>query len=398
VQPVTRARVAVSVTFLIHGLVVGNWLARIPAVKISLGLNALQLGVSLLGAAVGAVAAMPFTARLCGRYGSRIVTRVSSLLFCASLPLLAVVSWKWLLGPALVFYGAAAGSMDVSMNTQGADVERARSRPTMSSFHALFSIGGMLGAAIGGFAAEHAISVRLHLSVAAVALAIPALLCGPWLMKLRDEPRQTTFRLGPLHGILVGLSVISFCILLGEGAMADWSAIYLSETPGVSLGVAALGYAVFSAAMAAGRLAGDAVTARIGRVNVVRWGSLLAAAGLAAALIAGTELAAMIGFACVGAGFSSIFPNMCSAAAAQPNLRPEIGIATVSATGYLGFLVGPPLIGLLAEFAGLRIALLLVVMLSGLAAMLSRAARDVAPPQSPGYKERSGNDVSLRPR
>ena len=364
-----------AVTFLVHGIVVGNWIARVPAVRDKLALSPAFLGFSLLGAAVGALGGMPLTARLCNAYGSRIVTRLASLAFCASLVLPGLVAWKWLLFPALIVYGAAAGAMDVSMNTQGADVERLRGKPTMSFFHALFSIGGMIGAATGALAAQRNIAPRDHLALAAILLAPVVAAVGPWLVPGHDQAWEGPFRLSAMRGALLGLSVISFCILLGEGAMADWSAVYLRDIAGASAGVAGLGYSVFSATMALGRLAGDSLTARIGAVAVVRYGALMSAFGLAGALIAGTTTAAMVGFGIVGAGFASIFPNMCSAAAKQPKVTPAVAIAAVSTTGYLGFLVGPPLIGVIANAATLRVSLLLVVMLSGVAAMLSRAAR-----------------------
>ena len=382
-EPTSRYRAAVSLTFLVHGMVVGNWLSRIPAVRDRLHLEPAPLGLCLLGAAVGALIFMPLSARLCSAYGSRAITRIMSLAFCASLPLPGLAPFPPLLFAALVIYGAAAGGMDVSMNTQGAEVEHMRGRPTMSSFHALFSIGGMLGSAMGALAARLHVPVLLHLGGAAVLLAVGVALAGLWLAPGREKPRDAPFRLNALRGALLGLSVIAFCILLGEGAMADWSAVYIADA-GSSAAIAALGYAVFSAMMAAGRLAGDWLTERYGAVRVVRYGSLFASAGLAVALIEGGVIAAMIGFACCGAGFASIFPNMCSAAAAQPKIRPEAAIASVSVTGYFGFLVGPPVIGAIANLAGLRMALLLVVFLSMMAAWLASAAK------TPGYKGRMG--------
>ena len=382
-EPTTRYRAAVSLTFLVHGMVVGNWLSRIPAVRDRLHLEPAALGLCLLGAAVGALIFMPLSARLCSTFGSRAITRTMSLAFCASLPLPALAPVPPLLFAALVIYGAAAGGMDVSMNTQGAEVEHMRGKPTMSSFHALFSIGGMLGSAMGALAARLRIPVLPHLTVAAVVLALAVAVAGFWLAPGREKPHDAPFRANALRGALLGLSVIAFCILLGEGAMADWSAVYIADT-GTSVAVAALGYGVFSLMMAVGRLAGDSLTARFGPVRVVRYGSLLASVGLAAALIEGGAIAAMIGFACAGAGFASIFPNMCSAAAAQPRIRPEAAIAAVSVTGYFGFLIGPPVIGALANLAGLRFGLILVVFLSLTASWLASAAR------TPGYKGRMG--------
>jgi fucose permease len=169
------------------------------------------------------------------------------------------------------------------------------------------------------------------------------------------------------------LGVVAFCILLGEGAMADWSAVYLSQFAG--LAVAPLGYAVFSLMMAMGRLSGDWFHAQLGAAATVRWGSALATAGLVGGLIVGTTTSALIGFACVGFGFSAVFPIVCSVAGANAGNRPQQGIAAVSMTGYLGFLVGPPLIGFLAQAYSLRLALGLVAVMSGLTASMAGIVR-----------------------
>jgi MFS family permease len=343
-------------------MIVSNWLARIPAIQRTLHLSNAVLGLALLGASSGAVFAMLGVSHLISRFGSARVTFWSSIGFCVVLPAPALAWNATSLGLALFIYGLFAGSMDVAMNTQAVDVERFYKRPVMVGFHALFSLGGMIGSATGGFSAGEGIAPFTHLTVAAVILGFGVLLSTRRL--LPDAPEviaaQHThpFPLRPL----LGLGVIAFCILLGEGAMADWSAVYMTQFTGQ--GTAAAGYAVFSLTMAGGRFAGDWLRGRLGSVWLVRLGSALAAVGLGLGLAFGHALPAVIGFACAGAGFSTIFPITLSAAGHKAMPRPQAGVATVAALGYVALLAGPPAIGLLSEAITLRGALALIVVLS----------------------------------
>jgi predicted MFS family arabinose efflux permease len=367
------ARVSVALVFFIHGLLVSNWLARIPAVQADLRLSSGVLGLALLGASAGAFAAIVGIPRLLIRFGSARVTTWSSFGLCAVLALPALATSAAILGAALVVYGALAGAMDVAMNTQAVDVERAYRRPVMVAFHALFSFGGMTGAAMGGLAAAREIRPLPHLAAIGVTLAVATFFATRRL--LPDDPealaRPPEFSLAAIRP-LVPLGTIAFCILLGEGAMADWGAVYLTEY--TSQGAAATGYAVFSLTMAIGRLAGDWLRMKIGSVNLVRLGGAMAAAGLAAGLVAGGVAPTLLAFACAGAGFSTIFPITLSAAGHK--VASQTGVAAVTGIGYLAFLAGPPAIGLLADAMTLRVALGLTVILSAIAALLAGSVRE----------------------
>jgi len=276
------------------------------------------------------------------------------------------------LAAALFAYGATAGCMDVSMNAQAVTLEHSWGRPIMSSFHGLFSLGAMIGAALGGVAASVGLSPEVHFTCGAVAFALLATAVFPWLV---PDPEHTAdaqvgFR---FTRQLAGLGLIGFCILLGEGAMADWSAVYLRSSLGTGPGFAAAGYALFSGGMTIGRFAGDRLTERLGRVRLVRDGSLLATAGLAFALLIGTTWSALIGFAAAGLGFAAIVPLIFAAAGRVPGIAPGAGIASVTTAGWLGFLTGPPLIGFTAEWTSLRIALGTVAVLSATGAWLAPA-------------------------
>ena len=368
------ARISVGLVFLIHGIVSGSWLARIPAIQQSLHLSNAELGFTLLAASAGAGFTMFWISRLIRRVGSAAVSKWSSFAFCLIVPAPAFASNGFLLATALFLYGVLACAMDVGMNTQAVDVERLYERPIMVGFHALFSLGGLIGAAIGGFAAAHHMGPAAHLSGIAVVMFLVTFYA---IQNLLADPPEVAASMGvakfPLRPLLA-LGVISFCILLGEGAMADWSAVYLTQFAGQ--GTAATGYAVFSLAMAAGRFGGDYLRARLGSVRLVRVGSLLAAIGLAIGLTLGGVAAGLFGFFCAGAGFSSIFPIALSAAGRKAMPRPEAGIATVTAVGYVAFLAGPPAIGVLSEWVSLRDALFLVSALSLVCTFLAGFVRE----------------------
>jgi MFS family permease len=359
--------------------VVSTWVSRIPAVQAKLHLANGILGVALLGAAIGALIAIPVSGTLVAKYGSRRVSIVATILFCVSLVLPAVaLNFITLMG-GLAGYGMAAGMMDVAMNAQGVMVERYLGSPTMSRFHAMFSIGGMAGAALGGVVADHGVSLTTHLCGAAVALTLLSLPLFSGLMHADNAQSGLPHRL-PLNQIpriLLLLSAIGFCMLLSEGAIADWTAVYLRSVLHADPGTAAYGYAIFSAAMAIFRLLGDMITARLGRAATVRAGALTGALGLTMALAAQQPAWSFPGFALTGAGFSVIVPLVFGSGGHVPGIHPGAGIATVTGLGYLGFLAGPPAIGFLAQAVGLRFALILVVAMCLTAAGLAGAVAKI---------------------
>ena len=365
-RPALRAsRLAVLAVFFANGVVIGTWVVRIPAVQQRLGLGEGLLGVALLGAAVGALAAMPLVGALVSRFGSRRIVGVTALLLVFSLVLPALAPNLFLLMPALVLLGAANGGLDVAMNAQAVAVERGYGRPIMSSFHAAWSFGGLGGAALGGLLASRGVGPVPHFSAVASLAAIAFIgAYGALLPSHTDASEEGAPAFARPTRALLGLGIISFCVLLGEGAMGDWSAVYLENTLETGPGFAAAGYAAFSLAMAFGRLFGDGLTARIGPARLVRSCGALAAIGLGLALAVGQPLVALFGFACAGAGFSIVFPAALSAAGRAEGMSPGPALAAVSTTAYTGFLVGPPFIGFLAELTNLGYALYLVVALS----------------------------------
>ncbi len=377
VGPALRVpRFAVLGVFFTNGVVIGTWVVRIPAIQQRLGLSEGLLGVALLGAAVGALVAMPLVGALVSRFGSRRVVGTTALLLSLSLVLPALAPSLFFLVPALVLIGASNGGLDVSMNAQAVAIEEGYGRPIMSSFHAAWSFGGLAGAALGGFLASHEVGPLPHFSAVAVLAAIAFFAAyGALLPSHADASEEGAPAFARPTRALLGLGVISFCVLLGEGAMGDWSAVYLDNTLRTGPGFAAAGYAAFSLAMAFGRLFGDKFTERLGPARLVRSCGALAAVGLGVALAAGQPLIALVGFACAGAGFSIVFPAALSAAGRTEGMAAGPALAAVSTTGYTGFLVGPPFIGFTAELTGLGGALYLVVALSVLIVLFAGAVK-----------------------
>lgn len=381
---VRRAWWATVILFLVHGLLVATWVSRIPAVQAALHINNGVLGLTLLSTAIGAVTTIPITGWLITRYGSRKVAICASLGFCCSLVLLALALNAVALSFALLVFGALAAAMDVSMNAHGVEVEKELASPTMSRFHGMFSLGGMVGAAVGGWIAARGITPLPHFAASSGINLILLLLAWPALLDTRQTGVASGHRL-PLNRIprvLLALSAIAFCMLLSEGAMADWTAVYMRQILGAGPGIAAQGYAVFSAAMACFRFLGDIITARLGPLLTVRAGSLVGAAGLTWALSMHSPAWALPGFAATGAGFSVIIPLVFGSGGRVGSINPGAGIATVTGIGYVGFIIGPPAIGFVSQLFTLRYALGVVVLCCLISAVLSGSMRLLQPATS----------------
>jgi MFS family permease len=377
-----QARASVSLIFLIHGLIIATWASRIPAFQAQLQLSPAVLGRSLMMAAIGSVFAMPAAGWLINKFGSLKTTIWSTLGFCLALILIAESSTVLRLSLALFFYGAMAGSMDVAMNTHAVMLEKLYQRHIMSSFHALFSLGGMAGAGLGGLVASRRVPVGVHFWVAGVALVVMSLLAFKWLPlpSASSDKKHVASGGTIMWSVALGaLALLAFSIMLVEGAIADWSAIYLRTSVLAGPGLAALGYAVFSGAMAAGRLAGDYLTGKLGRAQLACYGALLAAAGLALVVLFGNAASALVGFTCAGAGLATIIPNTFAAAGNIEGSAPGPSLAVVTTAGYAGFLCGPPLIGFVAQLSTIRAALWILVVLSALSALASTYMKRSSP-------------------
>jgi MFS family permease len=368
-------RRAVAAMFFLSGSLFGVWAGRIPAFVERFALSEGQLGLLLLCVAIGAVLCFPFAGHLADRTGAARVTLWLAGSAVAMLALLPFSPTVPVLAIALVLFGAAQGGLDVAMNSWAAEVERHLRRPVMSSFHAMFSLGGGLGAGSGYLAALAGLEPAGHFVLTALALGLPCLWLAfiPWT-SARSEG-------GPIfalpRGALALVGLIALFSALGEGVMADWSAVYLHSVKGLSEAKATLGFATFSVTMVLARLMADSIVGRYGAAASARLSSLVAAGGLVLLLTAGSLPMMLAGFACIGLGYAVLFPLAYSRAANDPHVPPGRAIASVATLGYGGLLAGPPTIGFIAAATSLGHAFAIVAGLTLLVSVLARSLRPV---------------------
>lgn len=359
-----RPRFAITAVFALNGAVFSSWYARLPEIQADLQLGDGALGLTLLGAPAGLLLAQPLAGALSARRGSRAVVGLAPLYIGAViLPAVAVDAPTLFL--AVLATGAANGALDIAMNLQGIAVERTVARRIFSSLHAGFSFGALAGAGLAAGAVAAGLSPLAHLVAVAVAGGAAAALLAPSFVGDAGNP-QAPLLARPSRR-LATIGAIAFCALLAEGAVFDWSSIFLAREAGAAAALAPLGLAAFSLTMGVGRLLGDPLAERVGAARLTRAGALLAAAGLAAGLAIATPVAGVLGFAVMGIGLAVVFPLALRAAGGE-----SVELAAVSTVGYAGFLTGPPAIGLLASATDLGAALGLAAALCVVAALLAR--------------------------
>ncbi|HEX7954898.1 MAG TPA: MFS transporter [Burkholderiales bacterium] len=363
----TASAHATRIAFFIAGFGMAAWAPLVPFAKDRLGIAEATLGTLLLCLGAGSIIAMPFAGLLTSRAGCRRVLILSVLVVCATLPLLAQLSTVVWLALALFFFGAGMGALDCTMNIQAIILERASGRTMMSGFHGLFSLGGVAGA--GGMSALLSMGMSPWHATWFVVAAIVLLLAvsAPFFLPYGGRSGGPAFALA--RGVVLFIGVLCFILFLTEGAILDWSAVFLTDVRGMSAAHAGLGYAAFAATMTVGRLTGDRIVVRIGSKATVIGGSLIAAAGLVLATLVPFRAAAILGYALVGVGCSNIVPVMFSLAGKQNEMPESIAVPAITTMGYAGILLGPAFIGYVAHASSLAVALLiLAAMLVGVAA------------------------------
>ena len=374
-----RERAATFAVFLALGIAIGTWAAALPVLKTTLHLSAAELSIALLVLALASVASTLAAGDLAPRFGtgrSTLVAAVGTLLAFA-LPALAGSFWQLTLCTTAI--GLTVGALDIGVNAHASDVERRWSAPIMSSFHAAFSLGGLLGASLGGLLAWAAWGVAVQIVLPLLVGGGVVLAAAPHLGPGARNATSTGVKLLLPERRALPLCAIALLCFLLEGAMADWSAVYLETVAGASAWGSAAGYAAFSIAMATGRLVGDGVVARVGQKRTVLIGGAIAAAGMGVALAVPSALWGAVGFALVGFGASNVVPVVFSRAGRYGS-SPAAGVAMVATCGYAGFLGGPPLIGAVATTSGLRLAMVVVMMMPVLV-MLAASRIDDADPR-----------------
>jgi predicted MFS family arabinose efflux permease len=340
----------------------------VPFAKTRLGLDEAALGLILLALGGGSMIAMPLAGMAIHYWGSRPVIVAATIVGCGALPFLAGPISPLLLACTLLAFGAGLGAMDVAMNAQAIAVQHAAGRPIMSGFHALFSVGGLVGAAL------IAVLLRagLPLPIAATAIAMVLLAIGltqqASFIHDRGDTGAGALTIVPKPRVLL-LGALCFISFLAEGAVLDWSAVFLRDVHHVDISIAGVGYVVFSVAMVVGRLTGDALTHRFGAARMLWIGGALAAAGFLIAAVVPDAAGALVGFLIFGAGVANIVPVLFSAAGRVPGVPPGVALATVTTIAYAGLLVGPALIGFVADATSLTVAFVVVAgMLASIAA------------------------------
>lgn len=373
-----RQQMATRIVFFISGLGLAAWAPLVPFAKERLGVGEGVLGLLLLCLGAGSIIAMPVTGPLVSRVGCRRVIVVCTALFCIALPLMAGLSSVPGMVAALFLFGVGIGSVDVAMNMQAIVVERASGRSMMSGFHGLFSLGAIVGAAGMTLMLSLAIS-PLEATFGVVSLVLFGLLVSiPNL--LTAESREGASDDGPPfafpRGIVIIMGLVCFVSFLSEGAMLDWTAVFLISNLDVAAAHAGLGFAAFSVTMTLGRLLGDRVVERLGGPQVVMIGGFLAAAGMLLTILAPDWTLALVGCALVGAGCSNIVPVMFTSVGRQTVMPEHTAVPAMATMGYMGVLVGPAGIGFLAEVTSLATSFfVLAVMLVG-AGLGSRVLRE----------------------
>jgi fucose permease len=363
-------RVAVTVVFVVHGVLFASWTAHIPHVKAALGLTNGTLGLALLGAPVGSVCAMTAAGYLLPRLGSRRIVQVALVGYCAAGPLVGVSSSVAAFVAAFFLWGGFQGTLDVAMNTQAITVEHAIRRPLMSGLHGGWSVGSFAGAGIGALAVGAGIALTPQLLLLGTLALLAAGLLTTHMLPDAADPHEHRHPAAPSRSVsrwsggMVLLGAIAFASMLCEGATADWAAVYLSGPLHASGVVPGLGYVAFALAMLTVRLSGNRLLTRYRPNRLLPALAVVATTGFAVALIVARPAAALAGFACLGLGLASVVPAVFSAAGRIPGLHPGTAVATASACGWAGFVCGPPLIGHLAAIASLSAALSLLPVLT----------------------------------
>lgn len=380
-------RAAVSAMFLMNGFVVGSWAPLVPELAGRHALSASKVGLLILALGLGSILIMPLSGALIARIGALPVLRVTSLACCFALLPLVLAPAVPVLVVVLFVFGGVIGSMDIAMNANAVVVERRLKRAIMSSCHGFWSLGGLIGAASGGFLIGR-FGANIHAGiVAAIAfvLVLSAVIrLAPDLPVPPDAKPRFRLTLAPMPYVL---GLVALFSMVPEGAILDWGALYLRQDLGADVSYSGLAFGAVAATMAIVRFVGDAVRRKFGAVRTVRYSSLIAAAGLFVAATAASPAAAIAGFALSGIGIANLVPVALSAAGNLPGLPAGVGISIATSMGYSGILMAPALIGFIAEYNSFSVAFMGLAALFGVVLALSSVARhaDIGEPVAAGH-------------
>lgn len=356
-------RIAISAFFFVAGLTFATWASRIPDIKTKLQLSDAGLGLILFALPVGQMVSLPISAGLVSRFGSKTLLIVGALLYPLTLVLLAISGTTMLLALSLFVFGLWANLMNIAMNTQAVAVENIYGRSIMASFHGIWSLAGFAGAVIGSFFVSASLSPLIHFTLICLVTGVLVWAAHKHTVPVDNSSsvKQPLF-VRPDKRILI-LGLIAFCCMVCEGAMADWSGVYYQKVVQSPETLTTIGYVAFMSTMATGRFVGDWLVTKFGVERILKLSGILIATGLLTAVIFPNIITATLGFLLVGFGVSSVVPIVYGLAGKSTNMSPSAALAAVSTISFLGFLVGPPVIGFIAELSSLRMSFIVIAVL-----------------------------------
>jgi len=365
-----KASIATGFSFIINGLAVGTLYSRVPDFKRDLDISTGTLGTALFFSAFGVLTALTIAGKFAAKYGSAPMTLIGGIAIVLTFPFLGLApSLPWLC-LALFFYGFTASWQDLSMNAHALAIEKRSSMRVMSRFHAMWSVGAVLGGAIGGLFAQHDVSIFRHCLTISIVIALVHIYIHSGLLPASADQHDFKGKKRVKRPrIFWYLGAIGFCAALSEGSAGDWGGVLLRETFGASPFVSTIPYIFFAMMMVVGRLSGDHIAHKFGIRNSVTAFGVLAGVGLALGLVIGGPIGITLGWFCLGLGISIVLPLMFSTAGEiasnsySQSLAPSEAVAMVSGISYFGFLVGPPFIGVIAEVVSLRTAMFIPALL-----------------------------------
>lgn len=370
-----KVRIAVSIFFFCQGICFASWASRIPDIKSALHLNEAALGSILLGLPIGQFLTMPFSGRAVTRFGSKNVLRIAIVMYAFSLTNIGLVKAPWQLALCLFLFGVSGNMCNISVNTQAVNAEALYGRAIMSSFHGVWSTAGFTGALTGLLMMKLHVVPYVHFWIVGGMVMIASMIFVRYLLDTPTNKEASSFkRISKPHGLLLQLGIIGFCCLSCEGCMFDWSGVYFKQVVKAQGSLVSLGYACFMIMMATGRFVGDKLAEKFSRKKMVQVSGVLIFSGMMFAVFLPYLITAAIGFLIVGFGVSTIIPLLYSTVGkADIKISKGMAIATVSSISFLGFLMGPPLIGYIAQLAGLQYSFMTIAFLGlGISIMISR--------------------------
>ena len=366
-------RLSTRLIFSLGGIVLGAWAPLVPLAKIRLGLGDGALGLVLLSMGVGSLIAMPMTAYLTSRFGCRQVITASAAGLCLILPLLATVGSVWIMVVTLAGFGIVMGCTSVAMNLQAVLVERMEGRALMSGFHAMFSLGGLLGSGAMALLLAAGTSPFVAASIVSAVMATLLVAAQSGLLPYSEEGGAKPPAFVVPQGVVLAIGGLSLLAMLAEGAVLDWGALFMIEAHDAEVGLAGFAYTAFAITMTLGRLLGDGLRTLLGDLLMLVLSALIATAGFLVSLLLPSATSALLGFMLVGAGISNIAPILFTLTGRTRRMPANLAVASVLTVGYVGIIAGPAAIGLIAHATSLQTAFSLLCAAMVIIAISSRS-------------------------